>query len=108
MGERNGIWRVVMWVVLISIVIAGTVHAQEEEATVAGMLVGIYEDENGNFTRVYLQDDNLGAILIVDDENGKKLLELVGTQIEATGILEDLEGEDFAMQLHVKVYRSIG
>lgn len=85
------------------------VSAQEQEVTIAGMVVGIDENDDGEFERVYIQDDNLGQILVVDDANGKKLLELAGSQVEATGLLEDgaTALDEFGMQIHIKTYRPI-
>jgi len=106
-GERFRTLAVVS-VALVSMVVAGAVPAQDQEVHVAGMLVGFDEDDDGNFQRVYLEDDDLGPILVVDDETGKKLLELAGSQIEATGMLEDIEDGRFGLQIRVSSYRSIG
>ena len=97
---------------LAVILVGGALLAQEGEqgqaTTLAGMLVGIDEDNNGDFERVYLQTENLGPVLVVNDENGQKLLHMAGSQVEVTGALEDVDDGEFGMQIRVSGYRPIG
>jgi hypothetical protein len=82
---------------------AGLVASQDSQpAKVAGMLVGIDEDANGNFTRVYLEDDSIGNILVADDEKGAELVAKAGTQVEITGTLVDQVNGDYALLIYVK------
>jgi hypothetical protein len=96
---------------LAVILACGALLAQEPEGqatTLAGMLVGIDEDDDGDFERVYLQTENLGPVLVVNDETGQKLLHMAGSQVEVTGALEDIDDGEFGMQIRVSGYRPIG
>lgn len=95
-------------IVLLALVVGGIAAAQDEDSpqkvTISGFLEGIEEDDGGNPQRVYIQDDNLGPILVVDDEKGDELLELVGSQVEVSGLLEHtdeatVEGYDYQIRV---------
>ena len=93
---------VVAGVLLLAV---GPVASQEKGqiATIAGMLYGTDEDSNGNPTRVFLQDDNLGDILVADDEKGAELVAHAGTQVKITGTLVDTEG-DYDLMIYVDTW----
>jgi len=80
-----------------------------QEATVAGMVRGVDQDDQGNPRRVCIQDDNLPTpVLVVADEKGRELLALVGSQVEASGTLEhtdDAEVEGYDLLIRIESYR---
>jgi hypothetical protein len=81
---------------------SGALAGDEGEAvTVAGMLVGIEEDADGNYTRVFLKDGRLGNILIANDENGSELVARAGSQVEVSGNLVDKMDGEYDMVLYV-------
>ena len=114
MNGRRRAWVRPLCAGLAAILVGGALLAQEQEpgqehaTTLAGMLVGIDEDDDGDFERVYLQTEDLGPVLVVDDENGQKLLQMAGSQAEVTGALEDVDEGQFGMQIRVTGYRPIG
>ncbi len=98
---------------LVGMLLAGIATAEEpagQEVTIAGMLVGIEEDQDGNPTRVYLQDDNLGPVLVADDAKGKELVARAGTQVEIHGRLVNLDSpeDDFGLLIHVQSWIPLG
>ena len=107
-------WTARAWILILAIALSSIfVPAGESEgqsATIAGMLVGVNEDQDGNFTRVYLQDDNLGAVLVADDEMGKKLVEHAGSQVEISGRLVELDGPElgFTLVIYVESWTPLG
>jgi hypothetical protein len=74
-------------------------------ATVRGeVLVNDYDDD-GNVASVWIQDDELGDVLIDPSGVGNELTEYVGHEVEATGRLlpaDDAPGFDHV--LHVERY----
>jgi len=80
-----------------------------QKATIAGMVRGIDENDQGIPQHVCIQDDNLPTpVLVVADEKGRELLALVGSQVEATGMLEHTEKaevEGYDLQIRIESYK---
>ena len=86
----------------IFLVISGVPAEDEgEPVTVAGMLVGIEEDADGSYTRVFLKSSRLGNILVADDENGAELVAHAGSQVEVVGNLVDEMDGEYDKVIHV-------
>jgi hypothetical protein len=104
----------ILIVLVLLALIAGSVAAEDpgfqpQQATIAGMVRGIDEDDEGHPRRVCIQDDNLPSpVLVADDDKGRELLTLVGSQVEASGTLEhteEAEAEGYDFMIRIDSYR---
>jgi len=100
---------VVLLVLATSVSMADQSNYVPQEGTIAGMVIGIDQDGDGNPQHVCIQDDNLGTpVLVVDDEKGRELLKVIGSQVEATGTLEHTDEatvEGYDLQIRIKQYK---
>jgi hypothetical protein len=79
--------------------------AEPDVDTVVGEVEVVDEDDEGNVTAVSIYDSELGSVLVADNGKGRELLELVGSTVEATGMITELgDDQDFGYEIVVQTY----
>jgi uncharacterized protein YggE len=91
----NGIFRVVLVAAVLSLITASAVlsadaPAEPKKVTVVGT-VTVTKDDAGVVTSVTVTTKD-AAYSVTLDENGKKLAELAGKEVEVTGVVTEKDG----------------
>jgi hypothetical protein len=84
---------------------AGAQEPEPDVGTIVGEVEVAAEDDEGNVIAVSIYDGEWGSVLVADNARGRELLDLVGSTVEATGMITELgDGEDFDYEILVQSY----
>ena len=88
---------------------ASAIAGEAQYATISGTLVGIAEDNDGNYTRVFLQDEDLRRILVANNDKGKQLSNRAGSAGIVHGRLVELDGPElgFTLEIYVESWKPL-
>jgi len=88
---------------------AGGIAGEAQIVTISGTLVGIAEDNEGDYTRVFLQDEDLRRLLVANNDKGKELLDRAGSAVVVHGRLVDLDGPElgFTLEIYVESWKPL-
>ena len=86
----------------------GAQGSEPEVDTVVGEVEAAAEDDEGNIIAVSIYDGEWGSILVAENAKGQELLDLVGSTVEATGMITELGAEeDFDYEILVQSYKIV-
>lgn len=83
---------------------AAAVGSDGEPLTISGEVGIAEEDDDGNPVRVYIDDLDRGAVLVLDTPKGRELIRLLGSTVKVKGLLRESEDPAWDWTIDVSAF----